>query len=79
MSGTPPKIRREIAREGASVRYVYSFCSRCDYWYGFAWTLADAYAQGERHLINVHDLSPRVASTARRVAATRDTRTSSEM
>ena len=68
---TGPKITREVARDGEHVRYVYSFCSSCSYWHGFAWTIADSYAQSERHLINVHDIDPRVASTARRAAESR--------
>ena len=69
---TAPKITREVTRNGDVVQYVYSFCSSCSYWHGFAWTMADAYLQGERHLIAVHDVDPRTASTARRVAESRE-------
>lgn len=61
-------ITREVTRNGKEVRYVHSSCPECRYWYGFAWTLEEAYAQGERHLINVHEVDPRTASGARRVA-----------
>jgi hypothetical protein len=70
---TAPKIRREVTRNGDTVQYVYSFCNSCSYWHGFAWSLEEAYGQGERHLINVHDIDPRTASTARRVANHRTT------
>lgn len=70
---TAPRIRREITRNGNEIRYVHSFCPTCTYWYAFAWTLDDAYEQGERHLMNVHDVDARTASGARRVAASRTT------
>lgn len=60
------RIKREVTRDGDAVRYVYSFCSDCQYWHGFEWTLERAYEQGERHLINVHDIDPRIAGAARR-------------
>jgi hypothetical protein len=63
-----PKISREVTRDGDRVRYVYSFCSSCSYWHGFAWSVDEAYSQGERHLINVHDVDPRVASRPRAAA-----------
>jgi len=70
---TDPRIKREITRNGDEVRYVHSFCPACSYWHGFAWTVEEAYEQGERHLINVHDVDPRTASGARRVAQARAT------
>lgn len=63
-----PKITREVSRDAGRVRYVHTFCSACRYWHGFSWTLEGAYEPAERHLVNVHDVDPRVASTARRVA-----------
>lgn len=61
-------IRREIARDqkDGPIRYVNSWCSECTYWHGFEFTLEAAYLQGERHLMNVHNLDARTASTARR-------------
>lgn len=59
-------IKREVTRDGQTVRYVHSFCTECPYWYGFEWTLEKAYEQGERHLINVHGTDPRTAGAARR-------------
>lgn len=61
-------IKREVTRNGEHVRYVHSFCSSCSYWHAFAWSVDEARGQGERHLVNVHDVDPRTASTARRVA-----------
>lgn len=69
---TRARITREVARAASGeVRYVYSFCSGCAHWHGFAWTLDAAYRQAEAHLESVHDVDPRTASTARRKAATR--------
>jgi hypothetical protein len=67
------KITREVTRNGDEVRYVHSFCDQCSYWHAFAWSLEEAYGQGERHVENVHDVDPRTASTARRVANSRRT------
>lgn len=63
-------IRREITRDtkGGPIRYVNSWCSECTYWHAFEWTLDAAYRQGERHLMNVHDLDARTATNARRLA-----------
>ena len=60
------RIKREVTRNGDEVRYVHSFCTDCPYWHAFEWTLQKAYEAGERHLINVHDIDPREASSARR-------------
>jgi hypothetical protein len=54
-----PNIMRTVTRDGEHVRSVESTCSSCTYWHGFAWTIADACAQGERHLINVHNIARR--------------------
>lgn len=70
---TAPKIKREATRDHGRVRYVHSFCPACVYWHGFAWTMREAYEQAERHLIDVHDIDPRSASTPRRVATSRQT------
>lgn len=66
MSTTAPTVKLDITRDGGNVRYVYAFCSACSYWHGFAWTIDDAYAQGDRHLIAVHDVSPELLSNRRR-------------
>jgi len=68
---TAPKIRREVTRDGQTVRYVNSFCTACSYWHAFEWSVEKAYAQGERHLINVHGIEPNLAMSARLKAAER--------
>lgn len=60
------RITREVTRDGGTIRYVHSFCTECGYWYAFTWTLEKAYDAGELHLINVHDVDPRTAGSARR-------------
>lgn len=65
------RIKREVTRDGDTIRYVYSFCSECQYWHAFEWTIEKAYEQGERHLINVHDVEPRIAYSARNKAEER--------
>lgn len=64
-------IKREITKDGDTVRYVNSWCSACRYWHAFAWSVEEAYGQAERHLVNVHDIEPGAATGARRVAAHR--------
>lgn len=66
MTVTAAKIRREIARDGQTVRYVYVFCDACKYWHAFAWTVSESFDPAERHLVNVHGLTPEAASNARR-------------
>lgn len=66
MSATAAKIRREITRDGQTVRYVYVFCDACTYWHAFAWDVPTSFDPAERHLINVHGLAPEAASNARR-------------
>lgn len=68
---TAPRIRREVTRDGDTVRYVYSFCTACTYWHAFEWSVAKAYEQGERHLINVHGIDPKAAMSSRHKAAER--------
>lgn len=63
---TAPKIRREITRDGSTIRYVHVFCVACQYWHGFGFTLDEAYSTGERHLMNVHDFTLEQATNARR-------------
>lgn len=63
---TAPNIRREITRDGKIVRYVHVFCDACSYWHGFGFTVEESFAPGERHLMNVHGIDARTASTARR-------------
>ncbi|WP_067200147.1 hypothetical protein [Microbacterium sp. XT11] len=59
-------IRREITRDGKTVRYVYVFCNACPYWHAFAWTVHESFDPAERHLINVHNIDARTASNPRR-------------
>jgi len=63
-----PTIRREITRDtkGGPIRYVNSWCTACSYWHAFEFTLDAAYRQGERHLMNVHDVDATTASGPRR-------------
>ncbi|MEV8265956.1 hypothetical protein AB0P00_17600 [Microbacterium sp. NPDC077057] len=62
----PAKIRREITRDGKTVRYVHVFCDACSYWHAFAWCVAESFDPAERHLVNVHGYTPEAASNARR-------------
>lgn len=65
------RITREVTRDGGTIRYVHSFCSECGYWYAFTWTIEKAYTAGELHLINVHDIDPKNAYSARNKAEQR--------
>lgn len=66
MTTTAAKIRREITRDGTTVRYVHVFCEACTYWHAFAWSVRESFDPAERHLVNVHGLTPEAASNARR-------------
>lgn len=63
---TAPKIRHEVSHNGTGVAYVHSFCPECSYWSAFAWTLEAARDAGDRHLMNVHDVTQDQISDARR-------------
>lgn len=59
-------------RHDPSSTSIVSTCSRCPgVWFSFAFDLDDARERGERHEREVHDLTPRDASSARRQAAYR--------
>lgn len=68
---TAPKIRHEASRNGTGVAYVHSFCPACAYWSSFKWTMDAAREAGDRHLMNVHDVSQETISTLRRNRAAR--------
>lgn len=65
---TAPSIRREITRDtkDGAIRYVNSWCRACTYWNAFAFTIEQSFDQGERHLMNVHDITAEAASRPRR-------------
>lgn len=76
---TAPSIRREITRDtkNGTIRYVNSWCRACTYWNAFAFTIEQSFDQGERHLMNVHDLDARTATNARRQHEQKTTRSES--
>lgn len=63
---TGAKIRREVTRDGKTVRYVHVFCEACRYWHGFGFSVLESFERAERHLMNVHGLDAREAGNARR-------------
>lgn len=55
-----PKIKHD-----KSAISVVTTCSSCTHWYAFGFTMEEARASGERHLIVVHEVPAKVASAAR--------------